>query len=89
LPRIDFWWSQACPNRLISKEYPEEYTITHFAGGAMLKCFTSTFSSSCSVPIWTYIFGTKQKQKQNSQFILNQLSQNKFPMCNVMFMLLT
>ena len=86
MPRIDFWWSQACPSRLISKECPEEYTITHFAGGAMLKYFTSTFSSSCSVPIWTYIFGTKKQQKQNNQFInTNQLSQTNIVLSKINF----
>ena len=85
MPRIDFWWSQACPNRLISKEYPEEHTITHFAGGAMLKYFTSTFSSSCSVPIWTPIFGTKMQQKQNNQSISNQLNQTNIVLSKTNF----
>jgi len=30
---------------------PEEYTITHFAGGAMPNDFRSIFSSSRTVPI--------------------------------------
>ena len=48
---------------------PEKYTITHFAGGGMLDYFASTFSSSCSVPIWKYIFVTKKQQKQNKKLV--------------------
>ena len=71
--------------RYENKEYPEEYTIIHFAGGAMLKYFTSTFSSSCSVPIWISIFGTKKQQKQNNQFISNQLSQTNIVLSKINF----
>jgi hypothetical protein len=58
-------WSQGCPNRLIPPRatgHPKEYTITHFAGGAMLNYFTSTFSgsSSCSVPDLGIYFGNKK-----------------------------
>ena len=90
MPRIDLWlrWSQGCPNRLIPPRatgHPKEYTITHFAGGAMLNYFTSTFSSSCSVPIWTSIFGTKKQQNQNNQFISNQLSQTNIVLSKINF----
>jgi len=38
----------------------------------MQKFSTATFSSSCSIPIRTFILGTKKQQKQNNQFISNQ-----------------
>ena len=82
------WSHQGCPNRIISPwatGHPKEYTITHFAGGAMLNYFTSTFSSSCSVPIWTSIFGTKKQQNQNNQFISNQLSQTNIVLSKINF----
>ena len=41
----------------------------------MQKFSTATFSSSCSIPIRTYILGTKKRRKQNNQFISNKLGQ--------------
>ena len=64
---------------------PEEYAITHFAGGAMPNDFRSIFSSSCSVPIWIFILGTKQQQKQNNQSISNNLSQTNIHLSKINF----
>ena len=71
--------------KIRSTDYPKKYTITHIAGGAMLKYFTSTSSSSCSVPIWTSIFGTEKQQKQNNQFISNQLRQTNIVLSKINF----
>ena len=64
---------------------PEEYTISHFAGGAMPNDFRSIFSSSCSVPIWIFILGTKKQQKQNNQSISNNLSQTNIQLSKINF----
>ena len=81
--------------KIRSTDYPKKYTITHIAGGAMLKYFTATLSSSCSVPIWTSILGTKTaKTKQPIYLKPTQpneycIIQNKFQVWIIMFILLT
>ena len=66
-----------------------EYTNTHFAGGAMRNYVRSIFSSSCSVPIWIFISGTKKQQKQNNQSISDQLSQTNIHLSKINFTLST
>ena len=51
----------------------------------MQKFFTATLSSSCSIPIRTSILGTKKQQKQNNQFISNQLSQTNIVLSKINF----
>jgi len=91
LPRIDFWLVSGLPESAIFHleqlmiSVPEEYTITHFAGGAMPNDFRSIFSSSCSVPIWIFILGTKKQQKQNNQSISNNLSQTNIHLSKINF----
>ena len=47
--------------------------------------FRSIFSSSCSVPIWIFILGTKKQQKQNNQSISNNLSQTNIHLSKINF----
>ena len=51
----------------------------------MQKFFTAALSSSCSIPIRTSILGTKKQQKQNNQFISNQLSQTNIVLSKINF----
>jgi uncharacterized membrane protein YcgQ (UPF0703/DUF1980 family) len=66
--------------------HPEEYTITHIAGGAMLtEMFHVDLLQFLLRPDLDIYFRNKKEQKQNNQLISNQLSQTNIVLSKINF----